>query len=193
MSYSLGDCAIVASNPSPDERRAIGTIADQLAQLARALRATGHPDGPALAQAPSLGLSKGDYLAIAERRYQERRRRTALFGNPDLFGEPAWDILLDLYIAYARGLPVSVSSACIGSAVPATTGLRWLGILQEEGLVVRGHDPNDQRRIHVRLSNEGVRRMEHFLRELCTNESSRPVELDNSTEPASRQAAGSAG
>ena len=42
--------------------------------------------------------------------------------NDELFGEPAWDILLDLYIANVENKPVSVSSACIGSAAPPTTG-----------------------------------------------------------------------
>ncbi|WP_347402843.1 hypothetical protein [Altererythrobacter arenosus] len=74
--------------------------------------------------------------------------------------------MLDLYIAHARGKNVSVSSACIGSAAPPTTGLRWLGILQDEGLVLREADPRDHRRVNVRLSDEGIARMETYLRDL---------------------------
>ena len=102
-------------------------------------------------------------LQAAQMRYDERRKRSAIFGHSELFGEPAWDILLDLYIAHAKGKEVSVSSACIGSAVPPTTGLRWLGILQATGLVVREHDSGDQRRVLVRLSHEGIEKMEAFL------------------------------
>jgi hypothetical protein len=102
-------------------------------------------------------------LALARDAYALRRRRTAIFGNPDLFGEPAWDILLDLYIAQAEGKSVSVSSACIGSASPATTGLRWLGVLAEEGLIVRENDAGDHRRVLVRLTPAGLAAMDRYF------------------------------
>ncbi|NCP14501.1 MAG: transcriptional regulator [Sphingomonadales bacterium] len=104
-----------------------------------------------------------DYLIMARKAYSMRRKRDAIFGNPDLFGEPAWDILLDLYIAQSEGKSVSVSSACIGSAAPATTGLRWLGVLADEGLVVRENDAGDQRRVLVRLTPAARAALERFF------------------------------
>ncbi len=95
--------------------------------------------------------------------YTTRRRRDAIFGKTELFGEPAWDILLDLYVAFVEEKQVSVSSACIGSAAPPTTGLRWLGVLADEGLVVREQDPADQRRVLVRLTDRGVEAMDEYL------------------------------
>ncbi len=100
---------------------------------------------------------------MARQAYALRRKRAAIFGNPELFGEPAWDILLDLYIVHADGKPVSVSSACIGSAASPTTGLRWLGVLAEEGLVVRENDSDDHRRVLVRLTRAGITAMERFF------------------------------
>jgi hypothetical protein len=102
-------------------------------------------------------------LALARHAYALRRQRAAIFGSSDLFGEPAWDILLDLYIAQAEGKPVSVSSACIGSASPPTTGLRWLAVLTEQGLIARTADEQDQRRILVHLTARGLAAMEQFL------------------------------
>ncbi|EAQ30101.1 hypothetical protein NAP1_04975 [Erythrobacter sp. NAP1] len=103
------------------------------------------------------------YAEFAREAYTMRRRRGTIFDNQELFGEPAWDILLDLYIAHVERKTVSVSSACIGSAAPPTTGLRWLGVLTEEGLIVREHDPEDQRRVLVRLTERGLAAMdEHF-------------------------------
>ncbi len=99
----------------------------------------------------------------AQQTYLARRARAEFFGDADLFGEPAWDILLDLYIADVNGKPVSVSSACIGSASPSTTGLRWLGILAEKQLIVREHDPKDQRRVLVRLSDQALSAMDSYL------------------------------
>lgn len=103
------------------------------------------------------------YAEYAREAYAIRRRRTNIFGNPELFGEPAWDILLDLYIAHVEKKPVSVSSACIGSAAPPTTGLRWLGVLAEQELVLREHDPEDQRRVLVRLTERGLTAMDDYF------------------------------
>ncbi|MEM7778848.1 MAG: MarR family transcriptional regulator [Pseudomonadota bacterium] len=108
----------------------------------------------------AIRLANADF---AREIYSTRRRRSGIFGHEELFGEPAWDILLDLYIAYVDQKPVSVSSACIGSAAPPTTGLRWLGVLSEHGFVLREHDPQDQRRVLVRLTELGLSAMDEYF------------------------------
>jgi hypothetical protein len=141
-------------------------LADELLAIATRLRdaAVGAPGIEAEPQVrPLPPRSTQSHLALARKTYALRRKRAAIFGNLDLFGEPAWDILLDLFIAYAEGKPVSVSSACIGSAAPATTGLRWLGVLADQGLVVRENDADDQRRVMVRLTQAGRLAMERFF------------------------------
>lgn len=96
--------------------------------------------------------------------YRARRARAASFGgHGDLFGEPAWDILLDLFIAREAGRRVSVSSACIAADVPATTALRWLAILERRGLVERRADPIDGRRVYVDLSEDAFTMMKRWL------------------------------
>lgn len=96
-----------------------------------------------------------DVLArLALAMYRARRARERYISG-DLFGEPAWDILLDLFIAKARGQRVSVTSVCIASQVPPTTALRWIGLLQDEGLIVRDDDDKDRRRAFLRLSDAG--------------------------------------
>jgi hypothetical protein len=137
-------------------------LADELMAIAGRLRdaAEGAASEPDL---PRASRPVRSHLALARKAYALRRKRGAIFGNPDLFGEPAWDILLDLFIAQGEGKPVSVSSACIGSAAPATTGLRWLGVLADEGLVVRENDPEDHRRVLVRLTPAGRAAMERFF------------------------------
>ncbi|MEO0591035.1 MAG: hypothetical protein AAFZ11_10815 [Pseudomonadota bacterium] len=103
------------------------------------------------------------FAHMARTAYAKRRKRTSIFGDPELFGEPGWDILLDLYIAHVEGKPVSVSSACIGSASPPTTGLRWLGVLTEQGFIAREHDPLDQRRVLVRLTDKALDAMDAYF------------------------------
>ena len=62
-----------------------------------------------------------------------RRMRDQIFGS-DLFGEPAWDLLLDLYIAASEPRPLSVIAASI-AASEAADDVRWLRLLEEHGLV----------------------------------------------------------
>ena len=167
----------------------LGQLADQLSLIAAQLRGEGTVDLRMLSGNPTSGTNArsvsgygqmGDptppitmlddpaqrraaYAKFAREAYAIRRRRSTIFGNPELFGEPAWDILLDLYIAHAENKPVSVSSACIGSAAPPTTGLRWLGVLAEQELVLREHDPEDQRRVLVRLTEKGLNAMDDYF------------------------------
>lgn len=95
-------------------------------------------------------------LAVAREIYQSRRKRER-FLAADLFGEPTWDILLDLFIAAGEGRRVPTTSACIGANVPPTTALRWLRILETRGLVEREDDGRDGRRTFVCLTECGVR------------------------------------
>jgi hypothetical protein len=141
-------------------------LADELMAIAARLRDAA--EGGAASEPPETPSARParparNHLALARKAYALRRKRASVFGNPDLFGEPAWDILLDLYIAAGEGKPVSVSSACIGSAAPATTGLRWLGVLADEGLVVREADAEDHRRVLVRLTPAGQAAMDRFF------------------------------
>jgi len=100
---------------------------------------------------------------LANQAYRERRMRDRIFDDTALFGEPAWDILLDLLAAEMTGTRLSVSSACIGSNVPSTTALRWLTILEERGLITRESDVTDRRRAFVRITPDGVRKMKNYF------------------------------
>ena len=154
---SHGDAALLF-HPLADELMA---IAARLREAARA--GPGAEQGVPAAPVARPARPARNRLALARKAYALRRKRVSLFGNPELFGEPAWDILLDLYIAAGEGKNVSVSSACIGSAAPATTGLRWLGVLADEGLVVRENDAEDHRRVLVRLTPSGQAAMDRFF------------------------------
>lgn len=72
-----------------------------------------------------------------------------------LFADPAWDMLLDLYVHNVTGRRVSVQDACQASHVPPTTALRWLDLLASEGLIARSQDPRDARRRFIELTPRG--------------------------------------
>jgi DNA-binding MarR family transcriptional regulator len=120
------------------------------------------------APVPAQGSTTGEpgeaarLAAAAQVEYAARRRRDRLF-NAHIFAEPAWDMLLDLYIQRHRARPVSVQSLCIAAAVPQTTALRWIGKLDARGLVDRRPCAHDMRVIHVTLSEIGLELMERYL------------------------------
>lgn len=91
-----------------------------------------------------------------------RRTRDKFFGR-DLFGEPAWDILLELYAAKGTGRKVSVSGACYATGVPLSTALRWIVRLEKCGWIRRFNDPLDKRRAWLTLSDEADIKMGEFL------------------------------
>jgi DNA-binding MarR family transcriptional regulator len=80
-----------------------------------------------------------------------RAKRRKLL-NSRLFGEPAWDMLLELYYSDLCSRTDTVSDLCIASGAPSTTALRWLHALEYEGLLRRKADPTDRRRFFVRLT-----------------------------------------
>ena len=96
--------------------------------------------------------------------FKARRDRDTLFADIGVhFGEPGWDIMLDLYQAHYEKNQVSVSSACIAASVPATTGLRHLVLLEDRGLVQRDYDAHDRRRSLVTLTALGLAMMELWI------------------------------
>ena len=107
-----------------------------------------------------------EVVDLARRMYELRRRRDESFGD-ELFSEPAWDILLHLFVAAAEGRAVSVSSACDGAAAPPTTALRKLRQLEDARLIVREGDPADARRSYVRISYLACRKMRSLLKGRC--------------------------
>lgn len=115
---------------------------------------------------PATNAGAGDgatYRAAAFRLYRERRVRTQAFAQAgSLFGEPGWDILLELYVA--AGKPVYVGNACIAAEVAQTTGLRWVSKLEHFGLLTRDQDPVDRRRGLLALTARGEQEMENYLR-----------------------------
>ena len=104
-----------------------------------------------------------DHGRLARIMYRTRRKRDELFEDPSLFGEPAWDILIEAFFVAESGKQMSVSHACQAASVPPTTALRWVQLLEKRGLLERANDPLDGRRSFVRLSAEGYRKMATYF------------------------------
>lgn len=112
-----------------------------------------------------LAVSR-DSRAMTERGVQSilnRRRARDQFFDGDLFADPAWDILLELYAAELGQRRISVSNVCVSASVPATTALRWINHLESKDLVRRKPDPLDGRRVFLSLSGSGIAAMERYF------------------------------
>lgn len=94
------------------------------------------------------------------------RRRRAQFFPADLFADPAWDILLDVFLAEVEQRRVSISSVCAAACVPPTTALRWIKTMTGQGLFTRSPDFNDGRRFYLQLSTLASRSMRNYFSEI---------------------------
>lgn len=92
-------------------------------------------------------------LAVARRHLAERRLRDEVMGA-EMFGEPAWDLLLTLFVAQGEGRRLCVTRLCDAIPVPNTTVLRWIFSLTQRGLLIREGDPRNRRRVYLSLSDE---------------------------------------
>lgn len=93
----------------------------------------------------------------------EQRRLRRRFLPEELFHEPAWDMLLALYVASHDHRVMNVKTLVSSADAPVTTSQRWIEHLAKLGLVRRMVDPIDRRRIEVSLSDDGRRAIEAYL------------------------------
>lgn len=164
----------------------VGQIAQRLEKLESPLRAveTADRDGAFRFESPrpafaAVGDEPGERLVRAARpplpdprlvrRIIRQRQLRARFFDGDLFGDPAWDMLLDLTAARAEHARVSVTSLCIASGVPPTTALRWIGQMTEAGLFERVEDDSDRRRAFITLTDRAADAMARYFAELGSN------------------------
>lgn len=164
MAFRMTDITRTQGGATDADR--LVSISEELAKMAERL----FVDSPNASSATEAGednsapLNQHDrLLSLARGIYDSRRLRARVFSAALLFGEPAWDFLLDLFIAELEGKPLSVTAACIGAAVPTSTGLRWLAILEDQGLIRRENDPRDARRVFLHLTEDGFERMTSYL------------------------------
>lgn len=120
-----------------------------------------------LTEAPLLAAadpSDQQLLVEAHHRRQQRQARDLAFGDcSDVFRDPAWEMILALFIAGLQGRRVSALEIAREACVPQTTAFRCLEALIERGLVARGRDRLDRRRTIVALSETAAMAMRSLL------------------------------
>jgi DNA-binding MarR family transcriptional regulator len=154
------------------EINAIEQITDQLRLLAAHL---GYSLTPNYSDAPTLdGTAVQAVRPADDNRSEETRlataqawlrasaiRKTAL--DETSAPDPAWNMLLDLYVQKSLRRAVPISSATIAADVAPTTALRWIVVLENRGMIFRIADPADARRSHLNLTERGLQLVETVL------------------------------
>ena len=116
---------------------------------------------------PWEGGSQTPFAKIAwVRRSIAARSDRKRFFSSGLFSDPAWDMLLELYVASLAQRRIQVSRLSERTGVPATTGLRWIAALEAEGLIKREAYRLDARIVLLSLTDFGRKAMESYFETL---------------------------
>ncbi|WP_300975354.1 MarR family transcriptional regulator [Sphingomonas sp. LHG3406-1] len=148
--------------PKAEEGQTMALSADEVA-AARSLLSKLVQAAP---EQDDAGVRRGlSAIEIAKSVYQSRKRRLDYFG-PVLFSEPAWDMLLVLFIYGDGGDQLSVTKLAEFSQSPLTTAIRWLDYLESQRLIVRQQCQSDRRKFFVELSAKGRKLLEEYFTSL---------------------------
>ncbi len=99
------------------------------------------------------GDQAGRRLALAKWILVSRKQRRSIL--PAMrFGEPTWEMVLDLYVTDSEDRRIDVTGLCLASGVAPTTALRYVDLLADEGLIVRVDDCQDGRRALIKMSGK---------------------------------------
>ena len=128
-------------------------LADQQAQESYLRQSQNEPED--FANPDNLGRLARAVISV--RRLRERHF------DKELFADPAWEMLLDLFNQQCAGRRTSVTSLCVASRVPEATALRRIKDLTQLGLMIREDDQADRRRTFLRLTPRAETAMALYL------------------------------
>jgi DNA-binding MarR family transcriptional regulator len=139
-----GVCAITEEKPGPPKPKP---------RRANARPVSG--EGDALGRERELAQLARDIL-------QSRRQRNGEFGKR-LFSEPAWDMLLELYVRENTGVAATSRDLIAASGAARSTAARWIAHLDKESLIRRRRHPGDSATDFIELTDLGRDSLERYL------------------------------
>lgn len=109
--------------------------------------------------------SSGEELAPEQvRSFIAARELRHRFFNADLLREPAWDMLLYLFVKELEQQRVRILDLCLASGVAKSVALRWIRALESESLLVRCTETRDDNAAWIELSPQGSAAMRGYLK-----------------------------
>ncbi len=95
----------------------------------------------------------------------DNRAKRLDYLRPDLLAEPAWDILLHVYSFELVQSRVTASELANRINVPSTTAVRWMKVLEAEGLLDRTISAAEPTQVTISLTLEGIEAMDGYFSE----------------------------
>lgn len=102
-------------------------------------------------------------LDNAKAHIRRRLLRRQLMPGPELFGDPAWEMVVDLFIHECERKPLSVTALCVTPSIPVSSALRLCQKMCDAGIMRRIPDRYDGRRSFVRLEPEISHRLRAYF------------------------------
>lgn len=159
------------------------TLADVIRELAGRLGEMAQEIGDRAQQShappPTGQPDQAELTRRARQLLADRAERLDHFPS-ELFHEPAWEMLVGLFLERDAPRPLTVKTLSTYAHAPVTISQRWIEHLFRMGLVTRTIDPFDRRRVEVALSDLGLERMTRYLSALPA---AIPRELSRETSP----------
>lgn len=112
---------------------------------------------------PDSNEADVDPLPFARSLLEARRMREEYFPT-ELLREPAWDMLLALYIAQREGRTLKATEASKAARIPYTSWMRLVDRMEAAGLIERREVAEDTRLVLVNLTPETNSRIAEYLR-----------------------------
>ncbi|MEN2786027.1 hypothetical protein ACFOKI_09520 [Sphingomonas qilianensis] len=141
----------------------LGAVAGEFSSRADRIIASG-----CLSNGASTGQAAEHHDLVAQARHHLAVRKARRRHFPtDLFHEPAWEMLIALFVIYETDHSMNVKALVSCSDAPATTSQRWIDHLHKSGLIDRVTDPIDRRRVDISLSEQGNEAMVRYLTEVA--------------------------
>lgn len=136
------------------------------AHLRRILNVLGIPVPPTSnSAAPFISTDPVEQLHQKAGWIQEMRTKRSRVLPDAMLGEPAWDIMIGLFMAHGRQRMTLTSLANI-TGTAQTTLMRWLRTLSEMDLISSVPSTTDARVTIIDLSGKGLASMTAFLRDI---------------------------
>jgi len=97
---------------------------------------------------------------MADRWLRVRRCRERFFPH-EMFDEFAWDMLMVLFVADAKGRAIGIDDLIAQTTGRTPSGMRWIAYLEQQGEIARTEVPDGTT---VSLTPASRERMRDFLR-----------------------------
>jgi DNA-binding MarR family transcriptional regulator len=112
---------------------------------------------------PDGEIAKHRLISVARASLSVRRRRSEYLHRA-MLGEPAYDMLLGLYVAEADGQSPTAARLADLAGVAQSSALRWIEYLIAKELVVRERHPSHKRASILQLSDKGRAALEGVVK-----------------------------